>query len=104
MRISELASRAGVPLPTVKYYLREGLLMPGRVTSATQAQYDDRHVRRLGLVRALAAQGLPLDRINTIVASRTIPETTCSRRSARRSPRCRPTSTKNPGTPAALPV
>ncbi|MFD3812741.1 MerR family transcriptional regulator [Rhodococcus sp. NPDC058639] len=68
MRISELASRARVPLPTVKYYLREGLLMPGRATSATQAQYDDRHVRRLGLVRALAAQGLPLDRIKTIVA------------------------------------
>lgn len=68
MRISELATRAGVPLPTVKYYLREGLLMSGRATSATQAQYDDSHVRRLGLVRALAAQGLPLDRIKTVVA------------------------------------
>ena len=68
MRISELASRTGVPLPTVKYYLREDLLMPGRATSATQAQYDDRHVRRLGLVRALASQGLPLDRIKAVVA------------------------------------
>ena len=68
MRISELASRTRVPLPTVKYYLREGLLMPGRATSATQAQYDDRHVRRLGLVRALASQGLPLDRIKAVVA------------------------------------
>ncbi len=57
MRISELAARTGVPLATVKYYLREGLLMPGHATSATQAQYDDSHVRRLGLVRALAAQG-----------------------------------------------
>ncbi|WP_226436544.1 MerR family transcriptional regulator [Rhodococcus yananensis] len=68
MRISELAARAGVPLPTVKYYLREGLLMPGRATSATQARYDDTHVRRLGLVRALAGQGLPLDRIKVVVA------------------------------------
>lgn len=67
MRISELAARTGVPLATVKYYLREGLLMPGHATSATQAQYDDSHVRRLGLVRALAAQGLPLDKIKAVV-------------------------------------
>ncbi|MFD6858978.1 MerR family transcriptional regulator [Rhodococcus sp. NPDC060090] len=68
MRISELAARTGVPLATVKYYLREELLMPGRATSATQAQYDDAHVRRLGLVRALAGQGLPLDKIKVVVA------------------------------------
>ncbi len=68
MRISELAARTGVPLATVKYYLREGLLMPGRATSATQAQYDDTHMRRLGLVRALAGQGLPLDKIKAVVA------------------------------------
>jgi DNA-binding transcriptional MerR regulator len=68
MRISELAARTSVPLATVKYYLREGLLMPGRATSATQAQYDEAHVRRLGLVRALAGQGLPLDKIKAVVA------------------------------------
>lgn len=67
MRISELAARTGVPLPTVKYYLREKLLMPGTATSATSAEYDDGHVRRLALVRALAAQGLPLDKIKTVV-------------------------------------
>jgi len=67
MRISELAERSGVPLPTVKYYLREGLLMPGAATSATSASYDDRHVRRLALVRALASQGLPLEKIRTVV-------------------------------------
>lgn len=67
MRISELVDRTGVPLATVKYYLREGLLMPGEATSATQARYDGRHVRRLALIRALAAQGLPLPRIREIV-------------------------------------
>ncbi|MGW3485257.1 MerR family transcriptional regulator [Rhodococcus indonesiensis] len=67
MRISELVDRTGVPLATVKYYLREGLLMPGEATSATQARYDERHVRRLALIRALAAQGLPLPRIREIV-------------------------------------
>ena len=34
MLVSELADRADVPLATVKYYLREGLLPPGRVDRA----------------------------------------------------------------------
>lgn len=67
MRVSELVARSGVPLPTVKYYLREGLLMPGRSTGATQARYGEEHVRRLRLVRALASAGLPLPRIRTVL-------------------------------------
>lgn len=53
MRISELSRRSGVSVTTIKYYLREGLLPPGRQTAATQAEYDDQHLRRLRLVRAL---------------------------------------------------
>jgi len=53
MRISALATAAGLPLATVKYYLREGLLHPGVASSATQASYDEAHVRRLRLIRAL---------------------------------------------------
>ena len=37
MQISELSSRAGIPLATVKYYLREGLVPPGRRITATRA-------------------------------------------------------------------
>ena len=37
MRISALAAAAGLPVATVKYYLREGLLQSGVATSATQA-------------------------------------------------------------------
>lgn len=29
MRIGELSRRTGVPVPTIKYYVREGLLPPG---------------------------------------------------------------------------
>jgi DNA-binding transcriptional MerR regulator len=57
MRISELSRTSGVPVATIKYYLREGLLHDGRLTSATQAQYDQSHVARLRLVRALLGAG-----------------------------------------------
>ena len=53
MWMSELSTRSGLPVPTVKYYLREHLLHPGEAVGATRARYDDSHVRRLRLVRAL---------------------------------------------------
>lgn len=57
MRISELSQTSGVPTATIKYYLREGLLHEGELTSATQAQYDDSHLSRLALIRALVGAG-----------------------------------------------
>ena len=57
MRISELSSKSGVPVPTIKYYLREGLLDPGTKTGPNQADYGDEHLHRLRLVRALIEVG-----------------------------------------------
>ena len=57
MRISDLARRGGLPVATVKYYLREGLLPPGEPTAVTQAQYGETHVERLLLIRALLGPG-----------------------------------------------
>jgi len=68
MRISELARAAGVPVATVKFYLRDGLVPPGRATSATQATYDDSHLQRLRLVRALVeVGGMPLAKVRVVL-------------------------------------
>ena len=70
MQMSELARAGGVPVPTVKYYLREGLLPPGEATSATRATYDERHLRRLRLIRALVEVGpLRLDPVRAVLAA-----------------------------------
>ncbi|GJF29253.1 MerR family transcriptional regulator [Kitasatospora sp. NE20-6] len=57
MRIGELSRRTGVPVPTIKYYLREGLIPGGELTSPNQAQYGEAHVHRLKLVRAMVDVG-----------------------------------------------
>ncbi len=57
MRISELSEKAGLPVGTVKFYLRSGLLHQGQLVSATQAEYDESHLERLRLVRALLEVG-----------------------------------------------
>ncbi|NUW40562.1 MerR family transcriptional regulator [Nonomuraea rhodomycinica] len=68
MRISELSTRSGVALATIKYYLREGLLHQGEQVAATRAEYDDSHLRRLRLIRALLEVGrLPVAAIKQVV-------------------------------------
>jgi DNA-binding transcriptional MerR regulator len=57
VRISELSRETGVPVATIKFYLREGLVPEGRRTSATQSQYDEQHAARLRLIRALVGPG-----------------------------------------------
>lgn len=57
MKISELSTRSGVPVATVKFYLREGLLASGEKSSQTQASYDDTHLARLRLIRAFVEVG-----------------------------------------------
>ncbi|MFC7449332.1 MerR family transcriptional regulator [Rhodococcus daqingensis] len=67
MRVSELVERSGLPLATIKYYLREGVLMSGEATSATQSSYGEQHLRRLALIKALAGAGLPIHKIRAII-------------------------------------
>lgn len=70
MRISELSSATQVPVATLKYYLREGLLHAGTVTSRTQASYDASHVDRVLLIRALLESGgLTLARVRQVLAA-----------------------------------
>jgi DNA-binding transcriptional MerR regulator len=57
MKVSELSRVTGVSVPTIKYYLREGLLPGGAPTGPNQARYDESHVRRLALIRALREIG-----------------------------------------------
>lgn len=69
MKISELCEVAGVPRATVKFYLREGVLHPGRASSRTRAEYDQGHVDRIRLVRALTEMaGLRLDDVRQVLA------------------------------------
>lgn len=77
MWMSELSERSALPVPTIKYYLREGLLPPGEAVGATRSRYDDSHLRRLRLVRALTEiGGLRLEDVRRVLVA--IDDTTLS--------------------------
>jgi DNA-binding transcriptional MerR regulator len=62
VKISRLAELSGVPAPTIKHYLREGLLSgPARRTSRNMAYYDARLAERVKVIKELQAERfLPL--------------------------------------------
>ncbi len=75
MRIADLSRESGAPVPTIKYYVREGLLPPGELTSPNQAQYGDGHLRRLKLIRALTeVGGLSIATIRGLLAAASSPD------------------------------
>jgi DNA-binding transcriptional MerR regulator len=55
--MKELSEASGVPVPTIKFYLRERLLPAGDRTGPNQADYSQAHVRRIRLIRALIEVG-----------------------------------------------
>lgn len=70
MRIAELSERSSVPGATIKYYTREGMLPPGERVGYNQTDYDERHLARIRLIRALLEVGkLKITEIRDVVAA-----------------------------------
>lgn len=70
MRMADLSAAAAVSIPSIKFYLREGLLHAGTRLARNQASYDESHVRRLRLIRALRdVADVPIEAIRGICAA-----------------------------------
>jgi len=68
MRISDLSRQSGIPIPTIKFYLREAVLPAGSRTGPNQATYGEAHLRRLRLIRVLVeVGGLSLAAVRRII-------------------------------------
>lgn len=68
MRVSELAKQTRVSVATVKYYIREGMLAAGDPTGPRRATYDNSHVQRIHLIKALTGPaGLSVSQAKAIL-------------------------------------
>lgn len=66
--MAELSRHSGVPIATIKYYRREGLLPPGRASAPNQADYGQAHLERLRLIRTLReVANLPVAALRDVV-------------------------------------
>jgi DNA-binding transcriptional MerR regulator len=70
LRMRELAEASGVPAPTIKHYLREGLLPEPVKTSRNMAYYPPEFVDRIKLIKQLQEERyLPLKAIKEVLDS-----------------------------------
>ena len=68
LKIGELAEASGVPVPTIKHYLREGLLPEGVKTSRNMAYYPPELVDRIKLIKQLQEERyMPLRAIKAVL-------------------------------------
>jgi DNA-binding transcriptional MerR regulator len=70
LKISELAERSGVPVATVRHYLREGLLPEPVKTSRNMAYYPPEFVERIKVIKQLQEERfMPLRVIRGLLES-----------------------------------
>jgi len=68
LRMRELAAASGVPAPTIKHYLREGLLPEPVKTSRNMAYYPPEFVDRIKLIKRLQEERfMPLKAIKNVL-------------------------------------
>lgn len=68
LKISELAQRCGVSAPTIRHYIREGLLPEPVRTSRNMAYYPPEFVQRIELIRRLQEERfMPLRVIKEVI-------------------------------------
>jgi DNA-binding transcriptional MerR regulator len=68
MRMKELSEASGVPAPTIKHYLREGLLPEPVKTSRNMAYYPPEFVERIRLIKQLQEERfMPLRAIKSVL-------------------------------------
>src|SRR5271157_1804421 len=65
LTVSDLADRSGLPISTIRYYVREGLIPAGQRLSRTRIRYDGNHLKALETVKSLREAGVPLAEIRS---------------------------------------
>ena len=76
--IGDLAERAGVTTPTIRYYEKLGLLRPAIRSSAGYRRYPEAAVSELAFIRKAQALGFTLDEIGKILTLSRAGQAPCS--------------------------
>ena len=75
--IGELSRRAGVKVPTIRYYEGVGLMPPAPRSEGRQRRYDESHVTRLNFIRHARELGFEVDAIRELLALSADPDRPC---------------------------
>ncbi len=77
MRIGQLATVSGVPVETIRYYEKEGLLPEPQRAANNYRIYQEHHLERLTFIRNCRAFDMSLEEIRALLTAATEGESTC---------------------------
>src|SRR6185436_7096128 len=77
--IGDLARRAGVKVPTIRYYESIGLLPSAPRTESNRRQYDDNAVKQLKFIRHARELGFEVDAIRELLDLAEQPQRSCAK-------------------------
>lgn len=75
--IGELSKRAGVKIPTIRYYEQMGLISPIRRTEGNQRRYTENGLNRLSFIRHSRDLGFSINDIKELLSLSQYPEKPC---------------------------
>ena len=79
LSIGELARRAEVKVPTIRYYEQIGLMPETDRTQGKQRRYGKEAVTRLAFIRHARELGFEVDAIRTLLSLQDDPDQSCAR-------------------------
>lgn len=79
MKIGELAQKTGMPVETIRYYEKAGLLPKIGRTGSNYRVYTEVHVERLLFIRHCRSLDMTLDEIRVLLHFKDRPEESCDR-------------------------
>ena len=77
MRIGELAQASGIPVETIRFYEREGLLPTPSRTGGNYRIYTQVHADRLGFIRQCRNLDMELDEVRVLLRFKEAPQADC---------------------------
>lgn len=77
MKIGDLSAQAGMPVETIRFYEREGLLPKPSRTTSNYRIYEGHHVERLAFIRHCRSLDMALDEIRALLALQAAPNESC---------------------------
>lgn len=78
LSIGELSKRAGVKVPTIRYYEQAGLISTPDRSEGNQRRYSNDDLERLAFIRHGRDLGLSIDAIKELIALSHHPERPCN--------------------------
>ena len=78
MRIGDLTAATGIPVETIRFYEREGLLPKARRTDNNYRVYGAAHAERLAFIRHCRNLDMTLDEVRALLRLREQPARDCA--------------------------